>query len=85
MRREIDAGGFTVTIREMGNSEMGNSNEQQKDVDKKPCHSKQQKHAGKRPYHAPAFQFEKVFEVSALACGKVSPTEGICHNNLRVS
>ena len=33
----------------------------------------------KKPYKAPSFRFESVFEVSALSCGKISPTEGNCH------
>ena len=34
--------------------------------------------AAKKPYKAPSFRFESVFEVSALSCGKISPTEGNC-------
>jgi len=43
------------------------------------------KDAGKKPYHPPAFRFEQVFEVSALSCGKVSSTQGTCHNNTKAS
>lgn len=32
---------------------------------------------GRKPYVKPAFQFEKVFETMALACGKTS-TSGQC-------
>jgi hypothetical protein len=32
----------------------------------------------KKPYAAPAFQFEKVFETNALTCGKVISTQGSC-------
>lgn len=32
----------------------------------------------KRPYVAPAFRFEKVFETNALTCGKVISTQGSC-------
>jgi hypothetical protein len=39
----------------------------------------------KKPYHAPSFRFERVFEVSALTCGKVNPTEGSCRHNRKVS
>jgi len=39
----------------------------------------------KKPYHAPSFRFERVFEVSALSCGKVNPTEGSCRTNRKVS
>jgi hypothetical protein len=31
----------------------------------------------KKPYKAPSFRFDSVFEVSALSCGKVS-TQGQC-------
>ena len=33
----------------------------------------------KKPYKAPSFRFESVFEVSALSCGKINHTEGNCH------
>lgn len=32
----------------------------------------------KKPYSPPAFRCEKVFEVAALACGKVHSTEHNC-------
>jgi len=32
----------------------------------------------KKPYSKPAFRFERVFETSALACGKVSHTQHGC-------
>ena len=32
----------------------------------------------KKPYTPPSFRFEKVFEVAALACGKVHSTEHNC-------
>jgi len=44
-----------------------------------------QKDVRKKPYHPPWFRFEKVFEVSALSCGKVSSTQGSCHNNTKTS
>ncbi|HEY2345781.1 MAG TPA: hypothetical protein VGH80_07850 [Xanthomonadaceae bacterium] len=40
---------------------------------------------GKRPYVKPAFRHEKVFEVMALACGKVTSVAGPCHSNRKVS
>jgi hypothetical protein len=33
----------------------------------------------KKPYTTPTFRFEPVFEVSALACGKIHSTESGCH------
>jgi hypothetical protein len=32
----------------------------------------------KKPYVAPAFRFERVFETNALTCGKVISTQGSC-------
>ena len=39
----------------------------------------------KKPYEAPAFRCERVFEVSALSCGKVSSTQGACRANRKAS
>jgi hypothetical protein len=39
----------------------------------------------KKPYKAPSFRFESVFEVSALACGKVTPSQSGCKFNRKVS
>lgn len=39
----------------------------------------------KRPYQKPDFQYEKVFETMALACGKLSPTQRQCRFNRRAS
>lgn len=39
----------------------------------------------KRPYVKPSFEHERVFETMALACGKVSPTEGQCRFNRKNS
>jgi hypothetical protein len=39
----------------------------------------------KRPYTKPIFQKEKVFETMALACGKLSGTQGQCHFNRKLS
>jgi len=37
------------------------------------------------PYQKPAFRYERVFETMALACGKISPTEGQCASLLKSS
>ena len=34
--------------------------------------------ATKLPYQKPAFRYERVFETMALACGKISTTQGEC-------
>lgn len=39
----------------------------------------------KRPYQKPAFRYEHVFEVTALACGKISATESTCRTNRKLS
>ena len=39
----------------------------------------------KKVYKAPAFRFERVFEVSALSCGKRHSTEASCHQNRKTS
>ncbi|MGA8300634.1 MAG: hypothetical protein WCB53_19235 [Terriglobales bacterium] len=41
--------------------------------------------AAKKPYRKPEFSFERVFETRALACGKVSYTQGQCRHNLQSS
>jgi hypothetical protein len=33
----------------------------------------------RKPYHKPEVRHEKVFETSALQCGKVSSTQASCH------
>jgi hypothetical protein len=39
----------------------------------------------KKVYEPPSFRFERVFEVSALSCGKVVSTQMGCHHNRKVS
>jgi hypothetical protein len=41
--------------------------------------------AAKKPYEKPAFRSEKVFVTSALACGKIDPTQGTCIGHTKVS
>jgi hypothetical protein len=41
--------------------------------------------AEKKPYKAPSFRYEPVFEVSALACGKVFATQGGCKFSRKAS
>jgi hypothetical protein len=40
---------------------------------------------GKKPYKAPSFRFQAAFEVSALVCGKISPTQSTCASNKKLS
>ncbi len=39
----------------------------------------------KKPYQKPAFRHERVFEQSALACGKISATQTGCQFNRKKS
>jgi hypothetical protein len=39
----------------------------------------------KKPYKQPSFRFERVFEVTALSCGKVGDSQLSCHVNRKVS
>ena len=41
--------------------------------------------AGKKPYNKPALRYERVFETSALTCGKVQTTQSGCHQNRKTS
>jgi hypothetical protein len=40
---------------------------------------------GKKPYKAPSFRFQVAFEVSALVCGKIDPTQSTCTSNRKLS
>ncbi|MGA2134379.1 MAG: hypothetical protein ABSH50_18970 [Bryobacteraceae bacterium] len=39
----------------------------------------------KKPYQKPAVRYERVFETSALTCGKVQTTQSGCHQNRKTS
>ena len=39
----------------------------------------------RRPYQKPAFRFERVFETTALSCGKVNSTQFQCRFNRKTS
>jgi hypothetical protein len=44
-----------------------------------------QEKPAKKPYIKPAFRVERVFETSALSCGKVGPTQTQCRINRKTS
>jgi hypothetical protein len=44
-----------------------------------------QEKPAKKPYTKPAFRSERVFETSALGCGKVDPTQTQCKINRKNS
>jgi len=39
----------------------------------------------KRPYQKPSFRHERVFETTALICGKMPTTQGQCRFNVQNS
>ncbi len=41
--------------------------------------------SAKKTYIKPSFEFERVFETMALACGKIFATQGSCHSNRKTS
>jgi hypothetical protein len=41
--------------------------------------------SSKKPYQKPEFRFERVFETTALACGKFPGGQGQCHHRPRNS
>jgi len=41
--------------------------------------------ASKKPYRRPTVRYERVFETSAITCGKVQTNEGPCHQNRKLS
>ena len=41
--------------------------------------------ATKKKYSKPAVRYERVFETSALTCGKVQTTQSGCHSNRKTS
>jgi hypothetical protein len=41
--------------------------------------------AAKKPYKTPTLRFESVFEVSALACGKLTSTQSGCKFSTKAS
>ena len=51
----------------------------------RPHSESEEKSTTKKPYQKPAFRHEKVFETSALSCGKVQTTQSSCHSNRKLS
>jgi hypothetical protein len=39
----------------------------------------------KKAYQAPSFRVERVFETTALTCGKIQTTQGNCATNRKMS
>ncbi len=55
------------------------------DMTKQDAPGKPSKAGLKKPYLTPALRSERVFEVSALSCGKVNSTQQSCRTNRKVS
>jgi hypothetical protein len=73
-----------VIIRECGVREMesveGSLDNNQSSSEKTP-----EPAAGKKKYTTPSLRYESVFEVSALACGKLSSTQSGCRSSRKAS
>ncbi len=41
--------------------------------------------AAKKPSWKSAFRYERVFETTALSCGKIGPTQSTCRHNRKTS
>lgn len=41
--------------------------------------------AVRKPYRKPAVRYERMFETSAMVCGKVQSYQQNCHNNRKTS
>lgn len=41
--------------------------------------------AARKPYHKPVIRYQRVFETTALSCGKIQSTQSGCHLNRRAS
>jgi hypothetical protein len=52
---------------------------------KRPDDQQPEEAPAKKAYVKPAFRHERVFETMALACGKISATQGPCRTNRRNS
>lgn len=70
LRRETDTSGVTVSQSEKDNWITSEA------AAERPA---------KKPYHKPAARFERVFETSALSCGKVVSTQSQCQHNKKSS
>ena len=58
---------------------------QREDTDRHASNSAEERAAVRKPYQKPAVRYERVFETSALKCGKVQSTQSGCWFNRRTS
>jgi len=58
---------------------------QREDIERQAGNSVEERAAVRKPYQKPAVSYEKIFETSALRCGKVQATQGSCRFNRRTS
>jgi hypothetical protein len=58
---------------------------QREEIDRHASPSEEARAAVRKPYQKPAVRYERVFETSALSCGKVQSTQRGCHDNRKTS
>jgi hypothetical protein len=74
MCRKIDSIGVAVTVHAREQTNQGHPESVAGGSNQK-----------KRVYQKPTFRRERVFEIMALACGKISATQGLCHFNRKLT
>jgi hypothetical protein len=58
---------------------------QREDNDRRAGPLEEARTEARKPYQKPAVRYERVFETSALSCGKVQVTQGSCRFNRHAS
>ena len=58
---------------------------QREETDRRTNPLEEARTAVRKPYQKPAVRYERVFETSALSCGKVKDTQRSCHYNRKNS
>jgi hypothetical protein len=57
----------------------------QREETERPASPLETQRPARKPYQKPAVRYERVFETSALHCGKVQTTQADCHSNRKTS
>ena len=58
---------------------------QREDTDRHASNPAEARASARKPYQKPSLRYEKVFETSALRCGKVQTTQSSCRLNRKTS
>ena len=58
---------------------------QREDTERHASNPAEARSGARKPYQKPAVRYERVFETSALRCGKVHVTQGSCRFNRKTS